>query len=1811
MAKGKSSASTATRKKHARKAAAARGEAEEIAFPKEKKPKKEKGLKKGKEARKKVYIPPTKPAPVQPDPLDTLGIAQRIPPELHVVLRRLAKKDSTTKRRALEELQSDWVEKARAAGPDSPIVQALVESIPVWLHHVPSLFIHPSRRIRLLAVGLHASLLESPSQISEQLLFFLQEIADPDQAEYLLGTWRMAAHDIDRQVSLYARQAWDQFINVQISTAPADTSVEHTASDETLIESAKKMKLVLDDASFTRISTFLQRVLLDPGGVYLNVNPPQPAAPPPPPTKKGGSKSASKAGTPVRRDSEQVIRAKPEEDEESEGDRNARLRIGAFGAAEWALSTHATIVTDPEKVKEYLALFDNAALWTALYHGRHAPYLSEIEAFGWNQPNVRKATWSFLQILIRTRKEHLQSLLPTLSSAVLRSAWVEPDSGVRNVMWPALLTFLKEYPNAWELEATPHVDEEDEEDDSDNDEGSQPESKPQPITPHITTPIPQSQAYQEFLQFLELGCSGSPIQGYPAVLIILSTIPPSIFATSTPPLQVLFTSFWAAVDGRALSGLDRATASAAFLSSLVECAMFMVKRLRVEQFASVLAGKDDPVCVARSLLSEQVARVWEEVSSGRLKVEVEMMAKALARTLKVLDANDQELFDAVWKQISTAIQAQLKSTDSSSSSLVPTTLRIFQLEFEPESRAAEATKRLVAEVVQAVVDQFDDILKDENVQPEPARLTSLISILNAFGSELFADEETAKDIDNTMLQNTSRVLNLSPGLILVYLTSRNSSDQTRQVWHAVLRAVSADPTRIVETLSPLLDAAEKGTLPSHLGPEGDELDSVVTQMLANNLTNEQNSRQDEIEVVCRILKMPGVFISTDTSRGLLSSIGQTLSTQIQSIVHDDNIPLAPVATPVQILQTALDSPTADHFLSMAVSLLPDLFLLAFVVPAYRDMPSSQRDTAVTLWEVWFEKLPEDVRTDVVAVVQHNLRDLLSDTSASIRPLALLQVVRQHESVLGSDLLSSIFPQEKELDAMLDSLPNAPMDSSLAVIDPLVPMADEESDEPESSVLDRWGYSTYARIVIALLHYLAEERQAAKEHAWSLKHFVSLWLYADEVLQLPHMTGSVFGKEVPQTELKELSSKTQQLTAYVLSAVVDEQWLSSVIAAISEGKTPSDAVGRLLQELIKDPMERDTVNNARILHILLQHALANATKEHADQLLLLGRKIEAKAPRAALAIVYSVTRYAPEPPRLDRYRNELAAALLGIPPSKANAEGLWTLRRLSAVAPDPDSDVVFLPTPRAVNVMKACQQWVSSDEDINEAVESEMTQVFTHLAPILQNVPGAHWDFILDVMENNLENCSFDETASLPTLARTLKLLLTVQDLAGTNKSLRAVWQERQTAILTLVRDLVQAKSVKDVSSGPLSVCRELAMSIVQDLPASLIDHDTFPKMCHLVTDSSPSEQTMAYSILKEAAHKRTEHLVVEAAVETDNEVKPELPLELVDILQRSLPLEDDPDESPVSAAPFMIIVLVIEMRYMNQLVFGNLLSWMLVFDLFTNASLKVKSGYIEHLRSLNLISDYFLPEVLNILGLYGGMPKAFKLDIWAVDEFYLDLYVADSPISLRLLAAHLYYRALMIVPSLFRSWLLDCRDRQLSAAVTTYTSTFFSPTLIRSELAQVKNPELAADLSDENLKIKVSNAVNEITASYTVDEYQLELRLKLPADWPLHSIEVKDTNRIGVTEDRWRAWILGVQQILTFRSGSIVDGLSFFKKNVTSHFEGQSECAICYSVISAMDGSLPKKPCKTCKNKFHAGCLYKWFNTSHSPTCPLCRSEIM
>jgi len=63
-------------------------------------------------------------------------------------------------------------------------------------------------------------------------------------------------------------------------------------------------------------------------------------------------------------------------------------------------------------------------------------------------------------------------------------------------------------------------------------------------------------------------------------------------------------------------------------------------------------------------------------------------------------------------------------------------------------------------------------------------------------------------------------------------------------------------------------------------------------------------------------------------------------------------------------------------------------------------------------------------------------------------------------------------------------------------------------------------------------------------------------------------------------------------------------------------------------------------------------------------------------------------------------------------------------------------------------------------------------------------------------------------------------------------------------------------------------------------------------MCYILRDSSVDIQKMAYQFLHESAKKRTEYLVIELGVDTEDTVEAQLPAELIDILQQSLNLGD-------------------------------------------------------------------------------------------------------------------------------------------------------------------------------------------------------------------------------------------------------------------------------------------------------------------------------
>lgn len=78
---------------------------------------------------------------------------------------------------------------------------------------------------------------------------------------------------------------------------------------------------------------------------------------------------------------------------------------------------------DTKTVDDFVAPLDNLALWSSLYHGQSAPFVpDDMEAFGYNQPGVRKAAWAFAQVLLRTCKCKSRFYRMSLSSDLTSSA---------------------------------------------------------------------------------------------------------------------------------------------------------------------------------------------------------------------------------------------------------------------------------------------------------------------------------------------------------------------------------------------------------------------------------------------------------------------------------------------------------------------------------------------------------------------------------------------------------------------------------------------------------------------------------------------------------------------------------------------------------------------------------------------------------------------------------------------------------------------------------------------------------------------------------------------------------------------------------------------------------------------------------------------------------------------------------------------------------------------------------------------------------------------------------------------------------------------------------------------------------------------------------------------------------------------------------------------------------------------------------------------------------------------------------------------
>ena len=252
-------------------------------------------------------------------------------------------------------------------------------------------------------------------------------------------------------------------------------------------------------------------------------------------------------------------------------------------------------------------------------------------------------------------------------------------------------------------------------------------------------------------------------------------------------------------------------------------------------------------------------------------------------------------------------------------------------------------------------------------------------------------------------------------------------------------------------------------------------------------------------------------------------------------------------------------------------------------------------------------------------------------------------------------------------------------------------------------------------------------------------------------------------------------------------------------------------------------------------------------------------------------------------------------------------------------------------------------------------------------------------------------------------------------------------------------------------------------------------------------------------------------------------------------------------------------------------------------------------------RSLKEKSDFCLA--------FSTLIKNRKIELDIVLEFISDnidshssgdFATISSLLDNSLLIKNVYFSLLTFFPFIVREWVNRKKNRKFHLL----TEKVFSPILIANEMAKIDKSQYDDTFSIKTLR---SSSANTILASYHIEDVSMEISFIIPRAFPLDPILIEGGKRVGVSEAQWRKWLLSIQTIMSSQA-SISEGISLWKMNADKKFQGVAECTICYSVFQPTDKTLPTQTCKTCKNKFHSSCLYKWFKSSSQATCPLCRS---
>ncbi|KAJ5987519.1 hypothetical protein N7451_011884 [Penicillium sp. IBT 35674x] len=556
---------------------------------------------------------------------------------------------------------------------------------------------------------------------------------------------------------------------------------------------------------------------------------------------------------------------------------------------------------------------------------------------------------------------------------------------------------------------------------------------------------------------------------------------------------------------------------------------------------------------------------------------------------------------------------------------------------------------------------------------------------------------------------------------------------------------------------------------------------------------------------------------------------------------------------------------------------------------------------------------------------------------------------------------------------------------------------------------------------------------------------------------------------------------------------------------------------------------------------------------------------------------------------NRICNELVADSTGLKPDDFSLQGLRKLAFLNILLSGEEDVVATIPTQRLVFLTKNLIECLQS-EMTSIVMRAEILQTLAFILPSLTDIYGSHWEDIMENLSLVFKNTNGGEDG-IPLLVSSFRLFARLKAMAEgeSNDDLQDAWLERKTG---LSNELVSTIGQFDASTTfhqPRDVAVELLRRLINGVAVDKLEDVS--GVFHLLTAHSRAIQRTAYTILHRYIPQAQEQVSFDVAL---SKTAVSLPDELISLLLETPTMD------------------MVSKSYGDDKMWTSirsyLLSWKVVFDHFTNASIPVQEYYAENIKENNIL--------IPLLEFMFKFLQKSQNKIVDASKFEVRSFEPDNSESAeketQWLLVHLYYLCLKHLANMTKNWWIDTQKR-IKGPVESWSEKHISPLVIDDALKAVTDWVATQDPNEERaLSVKMSPRTAEIIASILVDEESppVSISISLPPAYPLHPATVVGRSRVLVDEKKWKSWLLTIQGVIMFANGNLVDGLLAFRRNVQGALKGHSECAICYSVIST-DMQTPNKRCATCKNTFHSVCLFRWFKSSNQSTCPLCRNNFV